>query len=101
MLITGQAIHAAFYEVAPFNDALRAWDEIHPTAQITYNLIAQKLNAQYLAPLQGLVWDWQELVQAHDEINVKSLAEIELWDEDWEKLKKRTQQLLGAEQKEG
>lgn len=93
--ITGQAL----YELFP--DCAYTWDRLPLRERHIYNLIAEKLNAQYINPLQGLVRDWQELMQAHDEMSVMSLAEIEGWNKDWEELKKRTREMLKDEQKEG
>lgn len=75
------------------------WDRFCTTAHTLYAEIATKINAQYITPLQGLVRDWQELLQAHDEMSIMSLTEIEDWHKDWENLKKRTRQLLDGEQK--
>jgi len=103
--LTGQAIHAAFKEVQTLDAdepmAVYPWDKISERAQRAYNVLAEKLNAQYLAPLQGLVMQWQELLQAHDEVSVMSFIEIEDWHKEWEALKRRSAQLLEGEQKEG
>lgn len=52
--------------------------------------------------LQGLVMQWRQLLQEHDELSVMSLTEIEDWNTHWELLKRRSRELLGEEQqKEG
>jgi hypothetical protein len=94
--ITGQIIHEIYMKHATVQAF--PWEELQKRSREVYNALAQELNAQYLAPLQGLVRDWRELVQANEELNVMSLAEIEGWNKDWEELKKRTQEILQGAQ---
>lgn len=57
--------------------------------------------AATIQALQGLVMQWRNLLQEHDELDVKSITEIDDWNKHWELLKKRSTELLGEEQKEG
>lgn len=56
----------------------------------------EKQNAAIRA-LQGLVMQWRQLLQEHDELSVMSLTEIEDWNKHWEILKRRSIELLGEE----
>jgi hypothetical protein len=97
--ITGQAIHDIYNKVQTrfAYDELCPWAEIKPERQATYSRIAQELNQQYLAPLQGLVMQWRQLLQERDEVNLFSMEEIEDWNKQWELLKRRSRELLGEE----
>lgn len=96
--ITGQAIHKIHEQREP---TALPWSLLSDRSKTNYNTIADELNAQHLAPLQGLLRDWQELLQEHDELSVMSILEIDDWHKHWEILKRRSRELLGEEQKEG
>lgn len=51
--------------------------------------------------LQGLVMQWRQLLQEHDELSTMSVIEIDDWHRHWELLKRRSSAALGEEQKEG
>lgn len=60
-LLTGEDIYQIYSEVqAQFiNYKLRSWAEITPSVRMLYNLVADTLNARYLAPLQGKLEELQ------------------------------------------
>jgi len=94
--IIGETLHGIFREADA--ELTTPWNALTPYDKDVFVEVAIVLNGTYLAPLQGLVRDWQELLQAQDDLSVMSLAEIEGWDKDWEALKKRTQELLQGAQ---
>ena len=72
--ITGQAIHDIYEQREP---TALPWDRISEHRKTEYNLIAEKLNAQYLAPLQGLVRDLEQTFITDSNIQGEKIAHLE------------------------
>jgi hypothetical protein len=56
--LTGKDIHTLY---CPLNLFAASWDDLSGTSRSAYNTIAAQITTQYLAPLQGLVKDYQAL----------------------------------------
>lgn len=84
--------------IAPLQGAVQAMEvEINIVKDATR--AAFERQAAIIQALQGLVMQWRQLLQEHDELNVKSIIEIDDWNAHWELLKRRSRELLGEEQK--
>ena len=88
--LTGRAIHEIYEEIAVSEDVI-PWEQVSPGVVIRYELIAKKINARYIQPLQELVNDLDIALQ-------------DCWDNEFsfdeiESLHARTKQLLGEETK--
>lgn len=115
--ITGQAIHQLYVENTPLR-AL-AWDELSTVSQDAYALLAEKLNAAYLTPLQGefqrafVVASGAEELKCQNDmlkalltsccvfIEKTPFMDREAWLTESLELFRSVEQLLSVEQKEG
>ena len=71
-MITGQAIYELCQEQEPLSCPWKFINE-----QKYYDVLAEKLNAQYLVPLQGLVQEQEKKSKALDELYVGLQADIQ------------------------
>jgi hypothetical protein len=64
------------------------WENLGSLSWTMYAEIAEKITAQYLAPLQGLVQDWQQL--AEDSLTLENAAQHDFWTMRYEELIKQS-----------
>lgn len=96
-IITGEAIHAIYRQR---ESTALSWHGISPRSRDQYDAIAEELNQRYLAPLQGLVRDYQTLQQETFDAFYQNVGSPEGLSTKMSELEVRTKQLFNAEQKE-
>lgn len=98
-MLTGKAIYTAWCASWPHNKGQHPdWEHQGEDVQATYAGIADRLNTQFITPLQGVIAGYQTLVEQMNKRLYEHAGDSETLDQRIERLEKEANALLREEE---